>query len=103
MWHERLADQSILHVLQIINKWNIETESVKDCHCDKCSQGKMCKKPFSVSRSELEEHVGLIHADLCGPMEYLTIGKLRYFLLLEDDFSHYKFVYFLTKSQKHSR
>lgn len=37
----------------------------------------------------------LFYADLCGPMEVCSIGGSKYFLLFKDDFSGYKFVYFL--------
>ena len=100
IWHERLAHQNIPHVRQILKNWNIKTEPVRNWYCDGCAQGKMSRKSFPTSRSQLKEPGDLIHADLCGPMEHQSIGKSRYFLLLKDDFSHYKFVYFLNQKSQ---
>lgn len=38
----------------------------------------------------------LVHADVCGPMEETSIGGSRYFLLLKDDYSNYRTVYFMS-------
>ena len=73
IWHERLAHQNIPHVRQILKKWNIETEPVRNWYCDGCAQGKMSRKPFPTSRSQSKEPGDLIHADLCGPMEHQSI------------------------------
>lgn len=40
-------------------------------------------------------HGELIHADLCGPFEIPSSGGAKYFLLLKDDYSGFRFVYFL--------
>lgn len=38
----------------------------------------------------------ILHADLCGPLPEKSITGARYFLLIKDDFSHYRQVYFLS-------
>lgn len=43
----------------------------------------------------MKDRLELVHADVCGPMEEMSLGKARYILLLTDDFSSYRFVYFL--------
>ena len=42
----------------------------------------------------------LVHVDLCGPMEKRSIGGAPYFLLIKDDFSHYKKVFFLKEKNE---
>jgi len=37
----------------------------------------------------------LVHADLCGPMQEASIGGSRYFLLIKDDYTRWREVYFL--------
>lgn len=37
----------------------------------------------------------LIHTDVCGPMENSSLNNSRYFLLLKDNYSNYRHVYFL--------
>lgn len=41
------------------------------------------------------ECLGLIHADLCGPMHTESFSGNRYFLLFTDDYSRMSWVYFL--------
>lgn len=95
IWHERLAHQNVPHILALMKKWNINTHSTWDRVCEGCIVGKMCRKPFHESQSQTHKPGDLIHGDLCGPMEYPSIGNSRYFLLLKDDYSHYRKVYFL--------
>lgn len=60
----------------------------------------MSKKSFRSSQSQSKEPGKLLHADLCGAMESLSIGKSRHFVLFKDDFSHYKFVFFLSQKSE---
>jgi len=57
----------------------------------------MSRKPFQTSLSQTKELGELIHMNLCGPMENPSVGNSRYFILLKDDYSHYRFVYFIKK------
>ena len=48
-----------------------------------------------------KEHLQLIHSDMCGPLEFLSIYHVVYFLTFIDDFSRKSWVYFLkNKSEK---
>lgn len=60
----------------------------------------MCRKPFPRSQTQSTGPGELIHADLCGPMEHLSIGKSKYFLLFKDDYSHYRSIYFLNSKSE---
>lgn len=62
--------------------------------------GKMHRMPFPKSESRTKGPGEIIHVDVCGPMESESVGGSRYFLLIKDDYSHFKTVYFLShKSQ----
>lgn len=42
----------------------------------------------------------IIHSDVCGPMESMSLGGSKYFVIFEDDFNRMVFVYFIkTKDQ----
>lgn len=56
----------------------------------------MSRKPSAINEWQSTEPGELLHADQCGPMENLFIGKLRDIRLIKDEFSHYKFIYFLS-------
>lgn len=63
--------------------------------CVVCCEGKQTRLPFPQSTSRSQEVLELVHTDLCGPMENLSLGKARYYLLFVDDFSRMCVVYFL--------
>lgn len=42
----------------------------------------------------------LIHTNVCGPMEHTSLGGSRYYFSLKDDYSHYRFVYFLREKSE---
>ena len=43
------------------------------------------------------EILELIHTDVCGPMQTISIGGLRYFLIFVDDKSRFTWVCFIRK------
>lgn len=94
VWHQKLAHQNILHVKQILSSNNIKFTG-SDLFCTSCVLGKQQRKHFPKSSFKSSKIGELIHADLCGPMEVQSIGGAKYFLLLKDDYSHYRFVYFI--------
>lgn len=52
-------------------------------------------------RVEKETECGaIIHADVCGYMDIKSLGGALYFLLLKDDYSHYRTVYFLKQKSE---
>lgn len=94
LWHERLAHQNFAHVSDFLKENGVKVNQ-KENFCSDCVLGKMSRKPFPLSESQTTRVAELIHADVCGPMEIVSIGKSRYFLLFKDDFSGYLKIYFL--------
>jgi hypothetical protein len=39
----------------------------------------------------------LVHADICGPMQTLFLGNMKYIFIFVDDFSMMSWVYFLSE------
>lgn len=99
VWHERLGHQNIAHVKNILKQRNIKyIDHVFDC--DGCAYGKQHKLPFG-SRDEKSNTCGhMIHADVCGKIEKPSLGGALYFLVLKDDCSHMRFVYFMRKKSE---
>ena len=54
----------------------------------------MDAKPFQVREIRAQEPGEHVHADVCGPMD-LSLGGAKYFLLVKDEYSHYRHIYFL--------
>lgn len=93
-WHIRFAHQNFPHVKSFLDNRNIKY-TTKNTFCNECLLGKQHRVSYKASSSRVNSITELIHADLCGPIEVTSIGGSRYFLLLTDDFSGYKFVFFL--------
>lgn len=56
--------------------------------CRGCQQGKMVQKPFPTNRDKRRyDMFELLHFDICGPMEEVSIGGSRYLLLVVDEAS----------------
>lgn len=93
-WHEKLAHQNVEYVRKYLRSNDIPFID-ENFECEACMYGKQHRESFT-SRKVVSKHCGdIVHADLCGPIEVPSIGGSRYFLLLKDDYSHFRFVYFL--------
>ena len=85
----------MVHGLPLIN----EIERV----CDACLAGKHKRASFPRQAwNRADEQLGLVHADLCGPIDPPTPGGKRYFLLLVDDHSRYMWIYLLASKDQAS-
>ena len=69
--------------------------------CDSCQKAKQRKSSFkSKTESSILEPYHLIHVDLFGPVNVMSIAKKKYALVIVDEFTRYTWVYFLhTKSE----
>lgn len=64
-------------------------------NCQTCCEGKQARLPFPNQGSRANGTLEVVHADVYGPLEVLLIGKSRYFVILNDDYTKMSFVYFL--------
>ena len=55
----------------------------------------MTKSPFTRKGNRSTECLGLIHFDVCGPMNGQAIGGFSYFIMFIDDHSRYGHVYLM--------
>ncbi|KAK8696645.1 hypothetical protein V6N13_001777 [Hibiscus sabdariffa] len=63
--------------------------------CESCLLGKMTKTPFNGKGEQASDLLGLIHSDVCGPMNTQARGKFYYFIIFIDDFSRYGYIYLM--------
>lgn len=94
-WHKRLAHQNFTYVKDILQKHNVNVKQTTKPECESCLVGKIHRLPFSKSEHVSTRTCELIHADTCGPMEEASVGGSRYFVILKDDYSNYRNVYFV--------
>ena len=65
--------------------------------CPSCALGKQHRASFPTEATHRASCVlELIHANLAGPMEVVSLGGSRYYMLLVDDFSRKSWVFFLS-------
>lgn len=102
-WHRRLGHINLSDLRKMQNgavngldyKGKIEKEN-----CETCCEGKQTRMPFKHIGTRANGVLDLVHADVCGPMEVLSLEGSRYCLVLEDDYSKMCFVYFLTNKDE---
>lgn len=94
-WHKRLAHQNFSYVKDILQKNHIEVKQDTIPTCESCLVGKIHRLPFSKSEHATTKTCELLHVDTCGPMEEASIGGSRYYVIIKDDYSNYRGVYFV--------
>lgn len=98
-WHERIGHQNVAHVKRFLRSNDIDFVD-EDFACEACVYGKHHRGSYKLREEKSKRCGEIIHADVCGPMQTDSIGGSRYFLLLKDDFSHYRFIYFLKQKSE---
>ena len=68
--------------------------------CEGCLLGKSTRRKFPVSTHRQTEPFGLVHMDLAGPMRTRSIQGHFYHFIIVDDYTHYKWIYFLTTKEQ---
>ena len=92
LWHRRLRHASMKTLSKLVKNdfviGLLKLSFDKDKICDACQFGKQVRNSFKsknlVSTSRLLE---LLHVDLFGPMDVLSIGGKSYGFVIVDDFS----------------
>lgn len=98
-WHERFCHQGMDHVKELLNNNKIDYIGEKDL-CVACAKGKAHRLSFPTGESNSKGVLELLSADVCGPFEVESVGASKYFLLIKDDYSKYRFVYFLKRKSE---
>ena len=57
--------------------------------------GKMTKSPFKEKGERVSEVLGLVHSDVCRPMNIGVRRGYYYFIIFTDDLSRYGYVYLM--------
>jgi hypothetical protein len=57
--------------------------------CESCLHGKMSKAPFTGQSERASDLLGLVHTDICGPLNSVARGGFKYFITFTNDFSRY--------------
>lgn len=93
-WHEKFAHQNIKYVKEILDRNEIKYSGQETEKCVSCLEGKAIVLPFQSSETVTSKVGELVHADLMSS-PVLSLGKSKYALVIKDDFSKFRTVYFL--------
>ncbi|KAL0447542.1 UNVERIFIED_CONTAM: Retrovirus-related Pol polyprotein from transposon TNT 1-94 [Sesamum latifolium] len=99
IWHMRFRHLNF-EGLKMLGEKNMVRGVPKINHpnqlCEACLLGKHARKSFpKESLSRATKPLQLVHADVCGPFNPQSFGKISYFILFIDDFTRKTWVYFL--------
>ncbi|VFQ80972.1 unnamed protein product [Cuscuta campestris] len=88
LWHCRLGHINEKRISKlrhsgVFDSFDLESYDV----CQSCLLGKMTKAPFTGHGERASDVLGLIHSDVCGPINTEARGGFSYFVTFTDDLS----------------
>ena len=96
LWNCRLGHINKNRINRLTKK---KIFKVDDCEslttCESCLHGKMTKSPFTGKGERASDILGLVHTDVCGPMNTSARGGYDYFITFTDDLSRYGYVFLI--------
>src|SRR5437667_2200108 len=98
-WHKNLSHLNYKSINDLVKRELVlgipQMEFASQGLCSACQHGKFKKSSFhSKVTSAIKEPLSLLHMDLFGPVNVMTVTKKRYCLVIVDEFSRYIWVYF---------
>ena len=96
LWHSRLGHVNKNRIDRLIKECVLK---IDDCEslptCESYLLGKITKSPFKEKGKRANDVLGLIHTNVCGPMNISAKGGYYYFITFTDDLSKYGYVYLM--------
>jgi hypothetical protein len=97
-WHQRLghlSEPNMRKLAKMVDGLDLNPKEHLD-PCDVCAKGKMTRVKTKTNNRIRTSQVGeIIHTDVWGPIDPVSIGGSRYFVSFTDDFTRKSFVYFM--------
>ena len=96
LWHCRLGHInekriSKLHQDGLLHSFYFESFEV----CESCFLGEMTKSPFTGHSERVDDLLGFVHIDVCGPISSTAKGGYQYFITFINDYSRYGYLYLM--------
>ena len=101
LWHRRFCHLGISNVRKLV-----KNDLVKGINCNisddkffcvNCCDGKNHKQPFNDSGQKKLKPFDLVHSDVCGNINPVSLGGGGYFVTFIDDATRYSWVYIIKK------
>lgn len=98
-WHCRMGHLCVRQVESILKKCTINYDAER-FQCESCISGKSDSLPFPKREHKATAIGQIVHADVCGPMDVESLGGARYHLLIKDEYSHFRSIFFMKKKDE---
>ncbi|KAJ9567614.1 LOW QUALITY PROTEIN: hypothetical protein OSB04_003580 [Centaurea solstitialis] len=100
LWHRRMCHMNFKNMNLLVKNNLVRGLPAKefscDDHCVACLKGKQHKNSHKSKKvNTISSPLQLLHMDLFGPTNVMSIGKKSYCLVIVDDYSRFTWVYFL--------
>jgi len=104
-WHKKLSHLNFNSINELAKKELVRGLPnmlySSDGLCDACQKSKQRRVSFkSKTEFSIYEPYHMLHLDLFGPVNIMSINKKRYTLVIVDDFTRYTWVYFLHRKDE---
>lgn len=92
-WHQRFGHLNVSDLTKMKNNnmvSGMDLEGITtSLECTVCARCKITRKPFKSSNNREKTILGLVHSDICGPMNTESLGGAKYFVTFIDDHTRY--------------
>ncbi|KAD4180333.1 hypothetical protein E3N88_28924 [Mikania micrantha] len=100
LWNRRLGHVNIKNMNQLVKHGLVRGLPLKDFSCDEnctaCLKGKQHKVSFPpIGDSKSTGCLQMLHMDLFGPVQIMSMAKKKYCLVIVDDYSRFVWTFFL--------
>ena len=105
LWHKKLSHLNFKTMNSLVKRELVrglpQMEFTHKGLCEACKKGKSKKASHkSTNTSAITEPLQLIHMDLFGPVNVMSMSKKRYALVIVDDYFKYTWFYSFTPRMK---
>ncbi|KAJ4805895.1 Pol [Rhynchospora pubera] len=105
LWHRRLGHVSLDSIKKLVKLKLVRglPSHKLDLNglCEACMKGKQTKSSFKTKEIiSTSQPLQLLHMDLFGPINVLSISKKRYVFVVVDDYSRFTWVFFLAHKEE---
>jgi len=95
LWHNRLGHLGYKNPARMVDRKKVKGINVSPQEmlqadkeaCEPCLKGKQTRLPFTPSETTTSQPLELVHMDLCGPLEYMSLGRARYVSTFVDNYT----------------
>lgn len=100
--HRRLGHYNMRDIIRLLVKSDVGLPAIKPTStqvCDVCSVSKHTRSSFpSTGNLSRDAHrpLDIVHADVTGPIDTVSLGGARYALIFTDAYSRWRIVYVIT-------